>query len=443
MKSSFKRILAAALGIMMLVSCVIPAFAQESADVDYVITNPYETVDWENWNQYKACLHAHTLYSDASISISESVERYYELGYDILAITDHGVVNQGWDEIPEMMPLIGYNKYIKWLQPISAERYAEITSGADRDGRGMLDVKQGIEMNGLVMRKNHVNGFFCGYGQNDWGIEEDYEGPVAGTEAAGGISFINHPGDFHYISRDIDRAYDYTLLKDWCNIFMNYESCVGMEVYNEGDSVARYDRIIWDNILQYTIPRGRVVWAFANDDSHVIDTIGLTAEMMLMPENSNEALRTAMENGTFFACSTISKVEMGDEFRGTGDYATVTNIVIDEAEDTISVDIESNTDYTVEWIADGDIIAYGDSIDLDSYSDVIRSYVRFQIKNEGGIVLSQPFVTDSGNMEEYQFDLPEDPDYGTLGNKLYNLLLKLRRNLLGELIYRFAVLDNL
>ena len=435
MKSFFKKALAGSLSALMLAACAAPAMAAEATDVDYEITNPYETVDWENWNQYKAMLHAHTLYSDGEMAITDVVEEYYAQDYDILAIADHGVVNQGWDKKPEMLPLIGYNKYIRLLEPLDAKRYQEITSGADRNGRGMLDVEKGIEMNGVVIRKNHVNGFFCGYGQGMWGVEEDYETPVAGTEAAGGISFINHPGDFYSTHNNIEKAYDYNNLKVWCDIFMKYDSCVGMEVYNEADTVARYDRIIWDNILQYTIPRGRVVWAFANDDSHWLERIGLTAQMFLMPENTNEALRTAMENGTFFACSTISKVEMGDEFEGTGDYATVTNIAIDEAEDIITVAIESNSDYTVEWIADGEIIAYGDSIDLDMYSDSIRSYVRFQIKNEGGIVLSQPFVTDDGNFEEYQFDLPADPDYGTFGNYFYNLYLKLRRTILGELIY--------
>lgn len=443
MKSLLKRVIATSLCVLMLAGCAIPVMATEAEDVDYKITDPYETVDWENWNHYKAMLHAHTLYSDGEMAITDVVEEYYAQDYDILAITDHGVVNQGWDKIPEMLPLIGYNKYIRKLEPLDAERYQEITTGADRDGRGMLDVPLGIEMNGVVMRKNHVNGFFCGYGQGDWGIEEDYETPVAGTEAAGGISFINHPGDFYNASGDVSRAYDYANLKDWCEIFMKYKSCVGIEVYNEGDGVARHDRIIWDNILMYTIPRGRVVWGFSNDDSHWLSTIGLTAEMFLMPENTTEALRTAMENGTFFACSTISKVEMGEEFEGNGDYAKVTNIVVDEAEDTITATIESNSDYTVEWIADGEIIAYGDSIDLDDYSDVIRSYVRFQIKNDGGIVLSQPFVTDSGNMAEYQFELPEDPDYGELGNKIYQFILKLRRTLLGELIYRAIALDNM
>lgn len=441
MKSFAKKIIAFALSAIMMFCIAVPAFAEET--VEYTITNPYETVDWETWGTYKAMLHAHTLYSDGEMAITDVVEEYYAQDYDILAITDHGVVNKGWDTVPEMLPLIGYNQYIKNLQPMDAERYAEITSGADRDGRGMLDVPLGIEMNGVVMRKNHVNGFFCGYGQGMWGIEEDYETPVAETEKAGGISFINHPGDFYAAHKDITRASDPENLKIWADIFMKYKSCVGIEVHNERDTVAMYDRIIWDNLLMYTVPRGRVIWGFSNDDSHFLSTIGLTADMMLMPENTVENLRTAMENGTFFACSTISKVELGDDFRGTGDYAKVTNIIVDEENDTIAVALTSNSDYIVEWIADGEVIATGDSINLRDYSEEIGSYVRFQVKNEGGILLSQPFVCDDGNMEACMIYYPEEPEYDFITQFVKDLLDMLRKTLIGELFYRMFFLDNM
>ncbi len=441
MKSFSKKIVSTVLAVLMTALIAVPAFAAEQ--VDYTITSPYETVDWDTWGTYKAMLHAHTLYSDGEVAITDVVEEYYAQDYDVLAITDHGVVNKGWDKVPEMIPLIGYNQYIQKLEPLDAKRYAEITNGTDRDGRGMLDVPMGIEMNGVVMRKNHINGFFCGYGQGMWGKEEDYETPVAETEKAGGISFINHPGDFYAAHKDITRASDPNNLKVWADIFMKYKSCVGIEVYNERDTVAMYDRIIWDNLLMYTVPRGRVMWGFSNDDSHVLGTIGLTAEMMLMPENTVENLRTAMENGTFFACSTISKVEMGHEFRGTGDYAKVTNIIVDEENDTISVALTSNSDYVVEWIADGEVIATGDSINLRDYSEEIGSYVRFQIKNDGGILLSQPFVCDDGNMEACMIYYPEEPEYDFITKFVKDLLDLLRKTLIGELFYRMLFLDNM
>ena len=92
----------------------ISVFATEK--VSYTITSPYETVNWDTFNQYKAQLHAHTLYSDGGMDIKDVVEEYYKQDYDILAITDHGVVNKGWDEMPEMLPIIGYNKLLyDWL----------------------------------------------------------------------------------------------------------------------------------------------------------------------------------------------------------------------------------------------------------------------------------------------------------------------------------------
>lgn len=416
-----------------VLSLVFPA-AAVGTSVSYDITNPYETVDWENWNQYKSQLHSHTLYSDGDMDIKDVVEEYYALGYDILAVTDHGVVNKGWNVTPEMLDLVGYNQYINNLTPMSIERYKEITAGTDRGGRGMLDVHLGIEMNALVIRKNHVNGYFCGYGQGILGNEEDYETVVAGTEAAGGISVINHPGDFFAANRDQSRAYDYDNLKIFIDTLMKHDSCVGIEVFNRIDTADRADRIVWDNILQYTIPNGRNVWGFSNDDSHTFTDIGCTAEIMLMPELSNDALRTAMENGTFFACSRYARNEMGEEFVGTGDYAKIQSLEVDDENDIITVNA---TGYDViEWVANGDIIATGESINLREYSDEIGCYVRFQLKSEGGMVLSQPFVCDDGDMSDDAVEYPETKRSDNIITEFFKeLLTMLRKTLIGEIIF--------
>ena len=409
----------------------VSAFAKES--VSYTITNPYETVNWDTYKQYKAQLHAHTLYSDGEMDIKDVVEEYYRQDYDILAITDHGVVNKGWNKMPEMLPIIGYNQYLKELSPMSDERYKEITTGVGRDGRPMLDVEKGIEMNGVVMRKNHVNGFFCGAYQGEWGGEEDYESAIKATHEAGGISFIDHPGDFYAAHHDFNRARDLNNLKIFIEPLLKYDSCVGIEIFNERDTVARADRILWDNILMYTVPRGKVPWGFSNDDSHILENIGVTAEIMLMPELSNDALRTAMENGTFFACSRIARDEMGEDFEGNGNFAKIERITVDDEKDIITV--TANNYETIEWISDGEIIATGNSIDLRKNSDKIGSYVRFQIKNEGGIVMSQPFVCDNGKMEELLIDYPPQEELGFFESLFAPIVESIRKTLLGELIY--------
>ncbi len=432
-----KKLISVLLVVSLFVTVVFPLTAS-AATVSYDITSPYETVDWDRWNQYQAMLHAHTLYSDGTVDVKDVVEEYYSLGYDILAITDHGVVNKGWNVVPEVLDLIGYNQYINNFEPMSQKRYEEITiHGTGRDGRPMLDVPLGIEMNALVMRKNHVNGFFCGYGQGILGEEENYETVIAGTHAAGGITFINHPGDFIAANKENGRATDYNQLKVFIEPLMKYDSCVGIEIFNLRDTTDRADRILWDTILQYTIPQGKVVWGFANDDSHALDDIDVTRDVMLMPELSNEALRTAMENGTFFACSRYARYEMGEDFVGEGEYAHINKVIVDDDKDTISVDA-TNYD-VVEWIANGEIIATGETLSLAEHSQEIGCYVRFQIKNEAGIVCSQPFVCDDGDMADDAVELPEDHVPNNIIAAFFKELLSfLRRTLIGEIIY-----DNL
>lgn len=429
-----KKLVSVLLIVSICISFVLPV-SVFAAGTSYDITNPYETVDWDNWNQYKTQLHSHTLYSDGEMDIKDVVEEYYAQGYDILAITDHGVVNKGWNVKPEMLDLVGYNQYIKDLKPISKERYMEITTGVGRDGRPMLDVNQGIEMNALVMRKNHVNGYFCGYGQGYLGNEEDYETVIAGTEAAGGISVINHPGDFFSANKDLSKAKDYNNLKVFIDSLMKHDSCVGIEVFNRIDTAARADRIVWDSILQYTIPQGRNVWGFSNDDSHVLTDIGCTAEIMLMPELSNDALRTAMENGTFFACSKYARNEIDEDFVGTGEYAKVHSIAVDDENDVITV-IASDYD-VIEWVANGEVIATGNTINLREYSNEIGCYVRFQIKNEGGVLLSQPFVCDDGDMSDDAVEYPEKQKSDNIIVAFFEDLFEiLRKSIIGELLYQ-------
>ncbi len=399
-----KKYLALSLCICLMIPLAAPALAVDgdvTGNKDYTVTSPYATVDWDNWKHYKANLHTHTTYSDGERPLSTVVEDYYRMNYDILAITDHGVLGTAWNEKAETMPLIGYNAYLGKLDCLTDERNTAITSGSDRDGRGMLNVTKGIELNAAVVNKNHVNGFFCDYGYNFWGTENDYETAVKGNAEAGGLTFLNHLGDWTGGDNDVSKNNNPKTVQFFADIMINYPSCVGMEIINSGDGDTKNDRILWDNILQVVLPTGRNVFGFANDDSHSTGDCFRSFEMFLLPENTQEALRTGMENGTFFACGRRVMAELGEDCDVDSNcptIPTVTNIEVDENTDQITVAGENYT--AIEWIANGKIIAEGNQIDLNAFEDDITSYVRFQMRGEGGYCFSQPFVCDDGTLSQ-------------------------------------------
>jgi len=83
-------------------------------------------------------------------------------------------------------------------------------------------------------------------------------------------------------------------------------------------------------------------------------------------------------------------------------------------------------------VCNGEIIATGNTFNLRENSSKLGSYVRFQIKNDGGIVMSQPFVCDDGNMEAKM--IPETVVEPL--NFFEKLVAAVRKTILGELFYR-------
>ena len=97
MKKS-KNIIALVLAVCMLMACYSTvAFAGDTdTGIDYTIINPYEDVNWLTYKQYRADLHNHTTASDGTDTLKDMLEQQYEYGFDIAAVTDHGVVDYGW-----------------------------------------------------------------------------------------------------------------------------------------------------------------------------------------------------------------------------------------------------------------------------------------------------------------------------------------------------------
>ncbi len=396
------------------VSAVDPV--ETEAELDYVITSPYDGVDWDNWKQYKASLHSHTDASDGGQSIEESVKSHYDLGFQILAITDHAVIGKQWNEVPDMVPLYRLFKFERtgMRDPVilTDEEREQIINGtyesAERDALaeqlgydlgGMMEVTGGCEANGATpINDCHINTFNTETSRAKMGLYGDFETVVKDCHNDGGYCFLDHTGE--YVGRWVEdewRAYEPFYANKFANIFLNYDSCVAFDVNS-----TRYDSVIWDQVLKLTVPKGRNVPGIAFSDSHQKGEDNDWAfTMMLMPELTMEAYEECMWSGAWFNVGRVDTLYLGDEFNGTGNLPpAVSRVYVDNEEDIISF-TGSEFD-NVQWISEGKIIAEGEgltSLDLDEYKDEVGCYVRFQITGPGGILYSQPFTTMAEGVE--------------------------------------------
>lgn len=362
---------------------------ERSGVLDFTIDSPYASVDWGTYGQYKADFHAHSNESDGSPQPYETIEEHYKKGYDILALTDHNVCNTTWNRKDD--PTGKDREYL------TDQRLSEITYGTDRDNRGMVAIMNSDEQS----VSDHLNTFFTPF-NNEQGAT--LESNIAKTQELGGICHINHPGRYTGGKNTSGTAGEEAsnnpeTIKKYTDLFMKYDAVVGMEIINKLDGDSYSDRILWDNILKETMPEGRFVWGFSNDDTHSTAATGHSYNMMLLPSNNPENVRESMENGTFYASAKVAKREgyTITDLSVINDYQPpiITNIQVDNDEDTITIDGEYYNQ--VEWIADGKVIATGNTIDLNNHEGEINSYVRAQLKGDEGISFTQPFGVTTAN----------------------------------------------
>ena len=418
-----------------------------ASEQDYQIKSPYDVVNWDTWGAYKTQLHCHTNASDGFLTVKEVVQLSYKLGYDILAITDHGTLNRGWNKQPQLVPIIRLVKYERTklapIVPLTDEEYSYYLNGVDRGGRGMIDVPLGIELNAATpVCDCHLTGYFSEYGQGLIGVYGDYETPTAGVKAAGGISMLSHVGEYVYPKKDskdhVGQKVDEYFVNKFARLFIdNAGSSVGMGINSATDSHTRCDRILYDQILQKTIPNGVVPWAFSFSDAHNEHAYDDAFTMHMMPEHTLSAFRTSMEDGTFFA---VARYSYGYELNGMSemppvpeDYVAdgslntpmVTRITVNDDADTISV---QGSDFNqITWVSDGNVIARGmnyTTIDLDEL-DGVGSYVRFYITGPGGICYSQPMLVTVKGATTKSVDVPETHDLPAFLRCLVTVLDKL------------------
>lgn len=304
---------------------------ETGATVDCTL-NPYEQVDWATFGQYKASFHTHTTESDGNQTPTEVIDEYHSADYDILAITDHNHSTWPWSDY-----------------------------GRDPTALGMLAVK-GDEYSS----SHHMNAFW-----DFTTVSSDLESGIPHVHESGGLSHINHPGRYNGPG-------DWAWYIPW---YQDYDSCVGLEVFNQGDRYSD-DRALWDNINEnYFESDGRLVWGYSNDDKHTTGHLYRNFQFMLLPELTEAALRAAQLTGAFYFC-----YEPGGS--GTADVPRITDIDVNNTAKTIT--ITATGDASITWIGPGGLAeSSGEVFDFTDYVDA--PFVRAVLDGDNGDCYTQPF----------------------------------------------------
>lgn len=308
---------------------------------NYKIENPYIEVNWQKVNQIKANLHTHTNKSDGKDSIQNVINKHAELGYGVLAITDHNRLTFPWND------------------PIKGDKGAVIPKGLNSISGSEYSLKQ-----------HHINGFFI-KNIDSFSNEEDVLNHI---EKQGGIAQLNHPGR-------------YKKSLDWyVNLYNKYNNLVGLEVINRTDRYPN-DRQIWDDILTKIIDK-RNVFGLANTDSHKLADIDTSYNVILIDgEYSEEKIKNALQNGEFYFSSRICK-ENDRSSKKDVNPPIITNINVDNESFTITINGENIK--AIDWIgSNGKHISSGKSFQV--VNNISTPYIRAVIKGDGGVTFTQPF----------------------------------------------------
>lgn len=474
-----KKILCVLLCAALLMgSAAVFAPAADRGDVDFTIVSPYADVDWDAVRQYKTALHTHTNASDGDITLRQSLETHALQGFDLVATTDHGICSGGWASADESdykfihtaLKTLGRSEgdldYLGASGTFAGGAAYTLTEGDNGDDylhvtlpdgteKDILRIPYGIENNAVSINA-HVNSWFVDYHDN---TITDYTDALRGVTRAGGICVINHPGEYTKGKADLtsDEAYD---LHNWAyryyinrfyGLLQRYPACIGIDMNSKGDSRTRYDRKLWDILLQRSTPESRNIFAICSSDAHQTDKINTGYVRLLMQEQTSAAARKALESGAFFSCSYCngnreelrSISENLEKYYGTesalykqvaetldamnarvegvengslkpdagpadplrlidkegffhGADTFITSVETDDEADTITV--HTDNALLVRWIADGQVIAVtradggSSTLNLDDYADALGTYVRAEAFGEGGTVYTQPFV---------------------------------------------------
>ncbi len=338
----------------------------------YVIAyNPYQGVDWYHWHRELAQHHDHI----GRLSL-DRIKAYDRAGYNVIAALDYagkrsaGTTYCTYRLWPVYKYLSGFNSDQEVLATLSNIRLFL----PDMEEIGSDHITSPFMTTYIELWEPA----YCGTRQS-WHYETSQQC----------IDLINQYGGLPIIAHPMENS----------NYYLNLQNYKCIEIFNAhyyrlwilGQSSIDYNehfQDVWDQLL---INKDTKIWGFAVNDwwgpwNNSEDAFIDSGKILVMAPSYDMAdYRRSLEKGCFFAIQ-----DCGVGRQNKGHYPVIAEITASSRSITI------NTDGQVSWIANGQRIAQGSSINITNYPlQMNYKYVRAEISNAYGTVFTQPWTLSS------------------------------------------------
>ncbi len=224
------------------------------------IVNPFE----QEGNWYKAALHVHTTTSDGDVDVATRIGEYRNLGYDVVAITDHWKTNELSSFTDE-----------KFLAISGMEAHPKTATGAPAHHFVCLDLPHPFELS------------------KDLPAQELIDKVVS----AGGKVIYAHP---YWTQHTLEEMLEVT-------------GYIGVEVFNgvcDLEAAKGFGNVHWDQMLN----KGHILTGIATDDVHSSRNINLGWTMIKAKGLNLTDIMDAFSKGCYYSSTgpVIEDIRMED-----------------------------------------------------------------------------------------------------------------------------------
>ena len=344
--------------------------------------SPYKEVDWDNVIPAKAQFHAHTTVSDGWLAPHAVVDIYHELGYQVLAITDHWITTFPWSEFSSFEPSPGTLRRVESGDMDNMPREIILDyQNRDPEALGMVAVR-GSEPSHTGAGKHHIVSLFSGVTGHEMGFKET----LTAIEEAGGLVSFAHPAR--------DTEWNNNTVDDYINYFDQYRQLYGIDVFtsytisNQPERWSRAGQLIAEILMHYGSPADdnwRPVWMTSTDDMHRPHEYHSGFQIQLVENLDEENVYNSLRDGCFFWVAQPYG----------GQHPTIGSIDFGKT----GITVNGNGYDQVSWYFNNEVIHTGETFDYFENGNDDLFYVYFVAytsdfsvdEGTGSAIGSQPF----------------------------------------------------